>query len=128
MTSSLGVSASLAGSAWWWPAVVILVAGCLATQVWRWLGVLLSGRVSPTGALFAWARLVATAIIGALAAQLIVQPQGALQIVPLWLRLASVGAGLAVMVALWGRPSNLSVGLLAALGVMTVGYLAFGPV
>lgn len=121
------MSASLAGSAWWWPTVVVLVAGCLATQIWRWLGVLLSGRVSPTGAFFAWARLVATAIIAALAAQLIVQPQGALQIVPLWLRLVSVGAGIGVLAALWAKPSALSVGLLMSLAVMALGYAVFGP-
>ena len=30
---------------WWWPYAMIVVAGWLATDVWRWLGVLFSGRL-----------------------------------------------------------------------------------
>lgn len=32
--------------AWWWPYVFILVAGWLATDSWRFLGVYLGGRIS----------------------------------------------------------------------------------
>ena len=121
------MSTSLAGAAWWWPYVIILVAGALATQVWRWTGVLLAGRLSPDGAIYIWARLVATAIIAALAGQLILQPQGALQIVPVWLRLVAVGAGLLVLWRFWRRGAALTLGLIAALVVLAVCYVAFGP-
>ena len=109
------------------PYVVILVAGALATQVWRWLGVLLAGRLSPTGAIFVWSRMVATAIIAALAGQLILQPQGALQVVPIWLRIVSLGFGLVVLWRFRSRGAALTLGLFAALVVMAAGYIAFGP-
>ncbi len=121
------MSTSLAGASWWWPYIVILVAGALSTQVWRWLGVLLAGRLSPDGAIFTWARMVATAIIGALAGQLILQPQGALQIVPVWLRLVAIVIGLVVLLRFRAHPASLTLGLVVALAAMGIGYLAFGP-
>ncbi len=121
------MSTGLAGSPWWWPYVVILVAGALATQVWRWLGVLLAERLSPDGAVFTWARMVATAIIGALAGQLILQPQGALQIVPIWLRLIAIAIGLVVLLRFRAHPASLTLGLIVALAVMGGGYVILGP-
>ena len=121
------MTTSLAGTSWWWPYVVILVAGMLATQVWRWIGVLLAGRISADGPVFGWARMVATAIIGALGGQLVLQPQGALQIVPIWLRLVSIAVGLLVLWRFWRRPAALTTGLIATLIVMVSGYVAFGP-
>ena len=122
------MSTSLAGSPWWWPYVVILVAGALATQIWRWLGVLLAGRLSPTGAIFTWARMVATAIIAALAGQLILQPQGALQIVPAWLRIVAIVVGFVVLWRFRAHGAALTLGLVAALIVMSAGYLIVGPI
>ncbi|TIU81024.1 MAG: AzlD domain-containing protein, partial [Mesorhizobium sp.] len=33
-------------SAWWWPYMFILVAGFAATDIWRFLGVYLGGKLS----------------------------------------------------------------------------------
>ena len=40
--------------AWWWPYLFILIAGFAATDVWRFLGVYLGGRVSEDSELLGW--------------------------------------------------------------------------
>ncbi len=77
----------------WWPYVMILVAGFLATECWRWIGVFAAGRLSEDSLLFAWVRAVATALVAGIIARLILFPDGVLGDVPVWLRLAAVAAG-----------------------------------
>jgi branched-subunit amino acid transport protein len=57
-------------------AGVLLCA--LATYGWRGLGVLLSGRLNPGGALFQWVSCVAYALVAGLIARIIVMPSGLL--------------------------------------------------
>ena len=80
---------------WWWPFVMILVAGWLATDVWRWLGVLAGGRLREDSELFIWVRCVATALVAGVIAKLILFPQGALADTPLALRLLAAACGFA---------------------------------
>lgn len=107
-------------------ALFLLVLACGAgTYLWRALGVILSGRVNPGGALFAWVGCVAYAMIGGLVARIIFLPAGALAQSALPDRLAAcavalivyfasrknlflgVGAGFAALVALsYGRAIN----------------------
>ncbi|KZL00625.1 MULTISPECIES: AzlD domain-containing protein [unclassified Pseudovibrio] len=77
----------------WWPYVMILVAGFLATECWRWIGVFASGKLREDSLLFAWVRAVATALIAGIIARLVLFPEGVLGDVPVWLRLAAVAGG-----------------------------------
>jgi len=79
----------------WWPFVVIAVAGWLATDIWRWLGVLAGNRLDEDSEALHWVRAVATALVMAVTAKLIVFPTGTLAEAPLWLRLGAAGAGFA---------------------------------
>ena len=45
-----------------WPFVFIAIAGWLATDLWRWLGVLAGNRLREDSEAFYWVRAVATAL------------------------------------------------------------------
>lgn len=94
--------------AWFLLAAVLLAF--VANDAWRWMGALLSSRVDESSALFAWVRMVATALVAGLVAKLILQPTGGLALAPAWLRLGAVALGVAAYAL--GRRS-------IALGVVT---------
>jgi branched-subunit amino acid transport protein len=77
----------------WWPWLLLL-AGALVTYAWRVLGVAISGRIAPEGALFEWVSAVAYALLAALIARMIVDPIGPLQATPVLDRLAAVAVAL----------------------------------
>lgn len=81
--------------AWWWPYLFILVGGWLATDAWRFLGVYLGGRISEESEILVLVRCIATALVAAVIASLVVYPGGALAATPLALRLGAVAAGFA---------------------------------
>lgn len=60
-------------------ALFLLVLACGAgTFLWRGLGVILSGRIDPGGAVFTWAGCVAYAMIAGLVTRIIFLPSGSL--------------------------------------------------
>ena len=63
---------------WWWPYVFILLAGWVATDFWRFLGVYIGGRIAEDSAAMVLVRTIATALVAAVIANLIVFPGGAL--------------------------------------------------
>jgi len=73
--------------AWVWGAVL---GGAAVTYLWRFLAVLLAGRIDPEGALFDWVGCVAYALLAGLVARMILLPIGPLAEVPLGARLAAV--------------------------------------
>jgi branched-subunit amino acid transport protein len=80
---------------WWWTYLVIIIAGWLATDVWRWLGVIVGNRLDEESEALHWVRAVATALVMAVTAKLVVFPTGTLAGSPLWLRLGALGIGFA---------------------------------
>lgn len=85
--------------AWWWPYLFIVVAGWLATDCWRFIGVYLGGRIADDSDLLVLVRSVATALVAAVIANLVVFPSGELADTPLALRIGAVAAGFAVYIA-----------------------------
>jgi len=108
------------GDTWWWPFVMILVAGWLATDIWRWLGVFAGGRLREDGELLIWVRCVATALVAGVISKLILFPQGVLGETPLVLRLAAAGFGFAAFLLFKQR---VVVGVLAAEAFLVAGWL-----
>ncbi|POF31477.1 AzlD domain-containing protein [Roseibium marinum] len=106
---------------WWWPFVMILVAGWFATDVWRWLGVFAGGRLREDGELLIWVRCVATALVAGVISKLILFPQGILAETPIWLRLAATGVGFA---AFFAARQRVVVGVLSAEAFLLCGWLA----
>ncbi|MCJ8518313.1 hypothetical protein ABID21_001377 [Pseudorhizobium tarimense] len=78
---------------WWWTYVVIAVAGWLATDIWRWMGVLTGNRLDEDSEALQWVRAVATALVMAVTAKLVVFPTGTLAGSPLWLRIGAAAIG-----------------------------------
>lgn len=81
--------------AWWWPYLFILVGGWLATDSWRFLGVYLGDRISEDSDALVFVRAVATALVAAVIANLVVFPTGALADTALALRVGAAAAGFA---------------------------------
>ncbi|SDR39294.1 AzlD domain-containing protein [Pseudovibrio sp. Tun.PSC04-5.I4] len=105
---------------WWWPYAMILVAGFLATECWRWFGVVAAGRLREDSLLFAWVRAVATALIAGIISRLILFPDGVLADVPVWLRIAAVIGGIIGYKVLNDR---LMAGILSAEFVLIGGWM-----
>lgn len=68
---------------WWAPYLFIAIAGWLATDLWRWLGVLAGNRLKEDSEALHWVRAVATALVMAVTAKLIVFPTGTLEASPM---------------------------------------------
>lgn len=106
--------------AWWWPYLFILVAGFAATDVWRFLGVYLGGRVREDSDLLVLVRAVATALVAAVIGNLIVYPSGALAETTLALRAGAAAAGFIAYLALGRR---MLAGIVVAEAALVAGIL-----
>ena len=77
----------------WWPYLFILIAGSLPTHIWRYLGVLSAGRLSERSPLIGVVRAVASALVAAVIARLVLYPSGTLLEIALGWRIAAVAIG-----------------------------------
>ena len=109
--------------AWWWPYAFIAIAGWLATDIWRWLGVLVGNRLKQDSAALTWVRAVATALLAAVIAKLILYPTGELKNVPVALRLVAAAAG---FVAFLIGGKRIWIGIVTALTLLLGGQLLIG--
>ncbi len=108
--------------AWWWPYLFILVAGWLATDSWRFLGVYFGGRIAEDSDLLVLVRAMATALVAAVIGNLIVFPTGALASTPVILRAAAAMLGFVAYLCLGKR---ILLGIVVAEVVLLAG-LAIG--
>ncbi|MDX3929664.1 MAG: AzlD domain-containing protein [Shinella sp.] len=106
-----------------WPYVFIAIAGWIATDIWRWLGVIAGNRIDESSETLNWVRAVATALVAAVIVKLILYPTGVLEASPLWLRLGAIGAGILVFFAS-GQKQVL--GIAAAIGFLAAGLSFIG--
>jgi len=104
----------------YWPYVVIIVAGWLATDMWRWLGVIAGNWLQEGSEALNWVRAVATALVMAVTAKLVVFPSGMLETSPLWLRLAAAGLGFAAFLLSGQR---VIVGVVVPLAILGAGLV-----
>lgn len=108
----------------WWGYLFIAIAGWLATDIWRWLGVLVGNRLREDSEILNWVRAVATALVAAVVSKLIVYPTGALALSPLWLRIGAIGAGAVIFFAFKQRSAAGIAGAISslALGLWWLGF------
>ncbi len=102
--------------------LTLLVAGVLANEVWRLLGVVAGSRLDLDGQLFQWVRAVALALVAGLVSRMVLFPAGALADVPLSIRLASFAGGIAIYYA---ARSNLGAGVVGGGVLLLLGQLAW---
>ncbi|KXF77378.1 branched-chain amino acid transport [Paramesorhizobium deserti] len=105
---------------WWWPFLFILLAGWLATDVWRFLGVFVGGRIREDSEALVLVRCIATALVAAVIAQLILYPTGELASSPIWLRVGAAAGGFAVYLATGKR---VLIGVAVAEALLVIGLL-----
>jgi hypothetical protein len=78
---------------WWWPFVFILAAGWLPTGMWRYLGVYFAAGIDEDAQILVFVRALATALVAAVIAKLVLYPDGALAKTSMALRLTAVAVG-----------------------------------
>jgi branched-subunit amino acid transport protein len=94
---------------WWQPFLFILLAGWLPTDIWRYLGVYFAGNLEEDAEILVFIRALATALVAAVIAKLVLYPEGALALSPLWLRVSAMAAGFA---AYWFAGRRVFVGVI----------------
>lgn len=75
--------------------LIVVLAGFLPTEIWRWLAVVAGRRVEAGSELFVWVKAVATALLAAVVARLLFAPPGVMATLPLAARLGAVALGVA---------------------------------
>ncbi|MFZ2103575.1 MAG: AzlD domain-containing protein [Oricola sp.] len=109
--------------AWWWPFAFILIVGWLATDLWRFAGVLLGRRLSDTSQAFVFVRAIATSLVAAVISRLILFPSGALADTALALRVGAAALGFAAFLLAGRRViAGVSVALIALIAGMAAGF------
>ncbi|MEM8664536.1 MAG: AzlD domain-containing protein [Pseudomonadota bacterium] len=100
------------------PYLAILLLAALPTHIWRWLGVLFAGRLDDQSEVFVWVKSVATAIVAALIAKLVLLPTGPLADIPAAARVAAALLGFAA----YALSKRLVVGIVVAEGLLVVAW------
>jgi len=106
-----------------WPYLVLLLVGFLPNEIWRALGLVLARGLDEDSELVVLSRAVATAIIAGVVAKLIVFSTGALDTVPLAVR---IGAAVIGFVAFVLVRRSVFAGVAAGEAVLLLGGFLFG--
>jgi hypothetical protein len=101
----------------------ILLAGVVATAVWRLLGLFLSTGLSEDSPLLEWVRAVSTALVAGFVARTVIFPPGALAEVDVAVRVGAFALGIA---AFFLARRHLGIGILAAAGALILAQYVFG--
>lgn len=102
----------------WWPYAFILIAGWLATDIWRYLGVFSSGAISEDSVALQLVRAIATALVAAVIARLVLYPSGSLELIPTWARVGGLALGFGTYVL---ARRSIILGILASQIVLLAG-------
>lgn len=105
------------------PYLILIFAGFLPHEAWRWVGVMLARGVDEHSEVIIWVRAVATAVLTGVVAKIVIFSPGALAGVPLWVRLTAAGAG---MVAFFLARQSVLIGVATGLGLLVLGNIALG--
>lgn len=100
--------------------LTLFVAGFLATEMWRWLGLAVGSRLDVNRAPFQWVRAVATALVAGMVMRMVLFPAGALANVALAIRLGAFAGGVALYFLL---RRNLAAGVAGGAALLMAGQL-----
>jgi len=95
--------------------VLAITLAAVATYASRYLGALLSGKISTDSTIIDWITCVTYALLAGLVVRMIWMPIGALSTTPDWVRFCAAGIGLATFVI---SRKNIGLGVLA--GSLTI--------
>jgi hypothetical protein len=105
-----------------WPYVLLILVGFLPNEIWRVLGLVLARGLNEDSEVVVWSRAVATAILAGVIAKLILFPAGALDGIPLTVRVTAAVCGFLVFLAV---RRSVFAGVLAGEAALLLGGLLF---
>ena len=82
------------------PYLVLVLVGFLPNEIWRAFGLVLARGLNEDSEIVVWSRAVATAILAAVIAKLILFPSGALDNIPLAVRITAAACGFAAFICI----------------------------
>ena len=82
------------------PYLVLILVGFLPNEIWRVLGLVLARGLNEDSEIVVWSRAVATAILAAVIAKLILFPSGTLDNIPLAVRIAAAACGFVAFICI----------------------------
>jgi hypothetical protein len=101
-----------------WPYILVIVAGFLPTDVWRWLAVISARKLDEDSEIMIFIRGVATALVAGVIMRLVLFPGGDLEALPLYVRAGSVAAAFVAFLLL---KRSMLAGVLAGEAVVILG-------
>ena len=106
-----------------WSLPAIILAAAAVSDIWRFLGALVAARIDEGSAAFRLVRCIATALIAAILARLVLYPTGLMVEVPAALRIGAMAAGFA---AYWFAGRSMIVGTLVCEALLAGGVFWLG--
>jgi branched-subunit amino acid transport protein len=106
------------------PYLALVLVGFLPNEFWRVLGLVLVRGLDENSELVVWVRAVATAMLAAVLAQLILSSSGALATIPVSMRIGAAGLGL---VAFLIARRSVFAGVVTGEAAILAGAYAFSP-
>ncbi len=103
------------------PYLALILLGFLPSEVWRWLGLVVGRGLDEESEIILWVRGVATALVAAVVAKIVLVPPGALASIPLSVRFSALAAGFVAFLLI--RRSAFA-GVLVGEAVLIAGALA----
>jgi hypothetical protein len=104
------------------PYLMLVLVGFLPNEIWRLIGVVLARGLDEEADVVAWVRAVATAVLAAVIARIVVLPPGALAATPAAVRIGAMALGFAGFLLI--RRSALA-GILVGEAVLILGTVLF---
>jgi hypothetical protein len=105
-----------------WPYLLLILAGFLPNEIWRFLGLALARRLDEGAEILVWVRAIATAILAGVIGKLVFFPAGALATVPLSVRIGATAIGVLVFFLL---RRSVFAGVLAGEAALIAGAMLF---
>jgi hypothetical protein len=105
------------------PYLALILVGFLPNEFWRVLGLVLVRGLDENSEVIVWVRAVATAMLAAVLAQLILASSGALATIPVAVRVGAAVAGFVAFVI--GRRSVFA-GVLTGEAMLIAGAYSYG--
>jgi branched-subunit amino acid transport protein len=104
------------------PYLLLILVGFLPNEIWRVLGLMLARGLNEDSEVVVWSRAVATAILAGVIAKLILFSSGALDSIPLSVRVAAAVCGFLAFLAV---KRSVFAGVLAGEAVLLLGGFLF---
>jgi hypothetical protein len=114
----------MSGQSGLYPYLLLLLVGFLPNEIWRVLGIVVARGLDEQSEWVTWVRAVATAILAAVIAKLMLVPPGALAELPPAVRFVAIACG---FVAFLAMRRSVFAGLVAGEAALMLGGFFFGP-